>query len=52
MVHHENHLDDYQQLEQERDHYKEQMDIAQAKLKEVIKELNQLKSTYFKDGHY
>jgi len=46
------HLTEVEEIEQERDHYKEMYDKVQQELEAVKKELNQIKHVYFKDGHY
>tara|TARA_B100000029_G_C16815022_1_gene681928 strand:+ start:172 stop:333 length:162 start_codon:yes stop_codon:yes gene_type:complete len=49
---HAEHLTEMEEIEQERDHYRERYETVQKELEEVKKELNQIKQVYFKDGHY
>ena len=50
--HIEDHLSEWQEVEQERDYYREQYDAVQKELDEVKKELDDIKKVYFKDGHF
>jgi len=50
--HIEDHLSEWQEVEQERDHYLAQYEAVQKELDEVKKELDHIKKVYFKDGHF
>ncbi len=48
--HIEDHLNHWQELEQERDHYQEQYEVVQKELIEVKKELKEIKAIYFRNN--
>ena len=50
--HIEEHLDERQELEQERDYYKEQYEAVQKELDEIKIEFEKINKIYFKDGHF
>jgi|TARA_B100000959_G_scaffold277872_1_gene335198 predicted nucleic acid-binding Zn-ribbon protein len=52
MIHIDDHLDERQELEQERDYWQEQAAKIQKELDEVKQELEGIKKIYFKDGHF
>ena len=50
--HVEDHLSEWQEVEQERDYFQAQYEAVQKELVEVKKELDNIKKVYFKDGHF
>tara|TARA_B100000131_G_scaffold257213_1_gene252149 strand:- start:1074 stop:1232 length:159 start_codon:yes stop_codon:yes gene_type:complete len=52
MIQVEDHLDERQELEQERNYWQSQAERIQKELDLVSKELDDIKQIYFKDGHY
>ena len=53
MMHQDSeHLTEMDEIEQERDHYRDMYNKVQKELEEVKKELSQIKLVYFKDGHF
>jgi|TARA_B110000263_G_scaffold244970_1_gene253811 chromosome segregation ATPase len=50
--HVEDHLSEWQEVEQERDYYQAQYEAIQKELVKVKKELDDIKKVYFKDGHF
>tara|TARA_B000000532_G_scaffold170956_1_gene138275 strand:- start:273 stop:431 length:159 start_codon:yes stop_codon:yes gene_type:complete len=52
MIQVEDHLDERQELEQERNYWQSKAERIQKELDLVSKELDNIKQIYFKDGHY